>query len=216
MHAALRADLLGGVHAPESKLKFAALCEKYGASVSVIREALSRLAEQGLVEAEPRVGFRVRAVSVEDLRELTAARIEIETLALRRAIEGGGVDWESELIAAHHRLERAPLLTQDEPPRVSDDWEAAHGRFHAALLDGCNNSWLLGITCMLRDASEFYRRWSQLHEPDRDVTAEHRAILEAVLDRDADTAAERLSSHYRHTSDIVERALRPPQVAEPN
>lgn len=212
VHAALRADLLGGVHAPGSKLKFAPLCEQYGASVSVVREALSRLSEQGLVESEPRVGFRVRTVSVEDLRDLTAARVDLESVALRYAIERGKMEWETELVAAHHRLERTPLLTDDAPPRVSDEWERAHSRFHAALLDGCGNGWLLGLAATLRDAAEFYRRWSQLQEPDRDVAAEHRAILEATLDRDADTAVQRLCDHYQHTATIVEHALPEPAV----
>lgn len=207
VHALLRADLLGGVYPPGSKLKSTPLCERYGASVSVIREALSRLAEQSLVVAEPRIGFRVREVSVPDLRDLTSTRIDVETMALRYAIERGTMDWESGLVAAHHRLERTSLLTDDAPPRVSDAWEEAHGRFHAALLEGCDSAWLLGIACTLRDAAEFYRRWSQLQEPGRDVAAEHRAILEATLDRDADAATERLRDHYQHTADIVEHAL---------
>ena len=207
VHALLRADLLGGVHPPGSRLKFAALCERYGASVSVLREALSRLAEQGLVESEPRIGFRVRSVTIADLRDLTATRIDLETMALRSAIERGGMEWESDLVAAHHRLERTPLLTEDAPPRVADDWETAHARFHAALLEGCGSPWLLGLACTLRDAAEFYRRWSQLQEPGRDVAGEHRAILEAVLDRDTDTAVARLRDHYQHTADILERAL---------
>jgi len=207
VHALLRADLLGGVHPPGSRLKFTPLCERYGASVSVVREALSRLSEQGLVVSEPRIGFRVRPVTVEDLRDLTATRIDVEAMALRYAVERGGMDWESELVAAHHRLERTPLLTEDAPPRVSDAWESAHGRFHAALLEGCGSAWLIGIACTLRDAAEFYRRWSQLQEPGRDVAAEHRAILEATLDRDADAAVARLRDHYQHTADILERSL---------
>lgn len=207
VHARLRSDLLGGVHPPGSKLKFAPLCERYGASVSVVREALSRLSEQGLVESEPRIGFRVRTVTVDDLRDLTATRIDIEALALRQAIDRGGMDWESQLVAAHHRLERTPLLTADAPPRVSDDWEAAHAHFHGSLLDGCGSRWLIGIAGTLRDAAELYRRWSQLQEPGRDVAGEHRAIFEATLDRDADAAITHLRHHYQRTADILEQAL---------
>ncbi|WP_068255271.1 GntR family transcriptional regulator [Janibacter corallicola] len=209
VYALMRGDVLAGVYPPGSRLKFMPLCERYGASVSVIREALSRLCEQGLVESEPRIGFRVRAVSVADLRDLTATRIDVEVMALRQAIERGGVDWESAIVAAHHRLERTPLLTVDEPLRVSDDWEEAHSQFHSTLLDGCASEWMLGITRTLRDAAEFYRRWSQLHEPSRDVAAEHRAIVDATIARDADTAAAQLRKHYQCTADIVERALTP-------
>ncbi|MFD4324863.1 GntR family transcriptional regulator [Nocardioides sp. NPDC058538] len=207
VYARLRADVLGGVYAPGERLKSTPLCEAYGASVSVIRETLSRLTEQGLVESEPRIGFRVRQVSVDDLRHLTSARIDIETLTLRYAIEQGDMNWESEVVAAHHRMERTPMLTADAPPRVSDDWEVAHSCFHGALLDGAPNPWLLGIATTLRDAGEFYRRWSQVHEPGRDVAGEHREILEATLARDADRAVRALTQHYQHTADILERAL---------
>lgn len=209
VHDALRADLLGGQYRPGEKLKFAPLCERYGASVSVAREALTRLVEQGLVESEPRIGFRVRSVSLDDLRDLTATRIDVETLALRYAIDRGDLAWEADVLAAHHRLERTPLLTSDSPARVSDDWESTHGCFHATLLAGGRNDWLLGIAQTLRHAAEFYRRWSQIKEPGRDVASEHRGILEATLDRDAELACERLRRHYERTATIVAEALQP-------
>lgn len=207
VHDRLRADVLGGVYAPGSKLKFAMLCERYGASVSVVREALTRLAEQGLVEAEPNVGFHVRTLSVADLLDLTATRIDLETLALRYSIERGDTEWETQLVAAHHRLERTPMLTDDAPVRISDEWERAHTIFHDALLEGCGSPWLLSVAYTLRGAAEFYRRWSQVHEPGRDVAAEHRAITAASLDRDAAEATRLLAAHYQHTADIVEHAL---------
>ncbi|KQY56522.1 GntR family transcriptional regulator [Nocardioides sp. Root140] len=207
VHALLRADVLGGVHQPGERLKFASLCERYGASVSVIREALTRLVEQGLVESEPKIGFKVRSVSIDDLRDLTATRIDIETIALAYAIERGGVDWEADMVGAHHKLERTPMLTTDGPPRISDEWEDAHGRFHIALLDGCGSPRLLDIACSLRDAAEFYRRWSQTRDTGRDVACEHREILEATLARDSETAVERLRQHYQRTAEILETAL---------
>ncbi|NHN54179.1 GntR family transcriptional regulator [Calidifontibacter sp. DB0510] len=207
VHAALRADLITGVHPPGERLKFAPLCERYGASVSVVREALTRLEQQGLVESEPRIGFRVRQVSVEDLDDLTETRIDVETLALRHAIEHGDIDWETALVAAHHRLERTAMLSDDDPPQLRDDWESAHVAFHDALLAGCTRRWLLGMARTLRDAGEFYRRLSQVHEPDRDVAGEHRGLLDAALARDADEATRLLREHYERTAAIVRDAL---------
>ncbi|SDG00649.1 DNA-binding transcriptional regulator, GntR family [Sinosporangium album] len=208
VHALIRADLLAGVHQPGEKLKFSPLCERYGASVSVIREALTHLAGEGLVIAEPRIGFRVRDVSLQDLKDLTATRIDIESLALRYAIERGDVEWESRVVAAHHRLERTPMVSADDPARIAEDWESAHGCFHATLLDGCGSPRLLDIARGLRDAAEFYRRWSQTRDPDRDVAGEHKGILEATLARDTDAAEARLRAHYARTVEILEPALR--------
>ena len=79
----LRADILAGRVIPGQKLAFADLCSRYGVSVGVIREALSRLVEQGLVSSTPQQGFSVAAISRTDLHHLTEARCEIESLALR-------------------------------------------------------------------------------------------------------------------------------------
>lgn len=207
VHARLRADILAGVYTPGERLKFADLCERYAASVSVIRESLTRLTEQSLVSSEPRVGFRVAPLSLDDLRDLTATRSDVEGIALEYSVERGDVEWEARLVAAHHLLERTPLLADDDPPRVSDQWESAHVAFHAALLDGCRSPRLLCMTESLRDAAELYRRWSQPHDRDRDVAGEHRGILEAALARDAGLAVERLRAHFNRTAEILEQSL---------
>lgn len=203
----LRRDILSGAFEPGQKLKFADLGERYGASVSVIREALSRLDEQGLVVAELNLGFRVMPLTLADLDDLTATRIDLETLALREAIARADLEWESELVSVHHRLARTPLLTDDDHPRVSDEWEQAHIGFHRALLAGCARPRLLAVTESLRDAADLYRRWSQIQEPDRDVAGEHLRILEAALDRDVDAAATALAEHYGRTADILRAHL---------
>lgn len=203
MHQRLRADILEGVHLPGSKLKFAELGERYGASVSVIREALTRLVEQRLVTSEPRIGFRVATLSPDDLRDLTDARAAIEGVAVRRAVACGGVEWEAELVAAHHRLDRLPMLAETGPARVSDEWEAAHATFHRAVLAGCGNARLVEITDGLRDCAELYRRWSAARDSEPDVAGEHRRILDAALARDGDAAAEALRDHYERTLAIL-------------
>lgn len=205
VYARLRADILAGRLPPGSRLPFAELCSRYDTSVGVVREGLSRLTEQGLVRAEPQYGYRVTPVSAEDLRHLTEARIGIETLVLRSAIESGDVSWESGALAAHHTLHRTPQQEPDDPQRMSEAWAAAHGAFHAALLNGCPNPRLLGIALALRDSAELYRRWSVPvgHDEDRDVTGEHRQILDAALARDAERATTYLAGHLERTASVL-------------
>ena len=210
VHGQIRADILGGVFAPGQKLKFADLGQRYGASVSAIRECLTRLTEQRLVVAEPMVGFRVMPLTAEDLCDLTDTRIDLEVLALRGAMEHGGVDWESDLVAAHHRLERTPMTAPDAPRTMSDEWEQAHTSFHAALLAGCRRPRLLAMTESLRDATALYRRWAVQREPKRDGIDEHRAILEAALAGDVDAATEALRAHYATTAEILSEGLSSP------
>ncbi|WP_210603791.1 GntR family transcriptional regulator [Brevibacterium oceani] len=204
-YESIRSDILAGRHQPGARLKFSALCERYDAGVGVVREALSRLAEQGLVNSQPHLGFQVVSLSADDLCELTDARIEIEGMVLRHSIEEGDVGWESGVISAHHRLERTCQYDQDDPARVSDAWSEAHREFHLALLGGCRNSRLRAVAASLRDSAELYQLWSQQvsRHPQRDVQAEHRGLLNLAIDRDVEKAVSALTEHISRTTEIL-------------
>lgn len=204
VYQALRADILAGRIAPGSRLGFAALVDRYDCSVGAIREALQRLGEQELVVAEPKRGFRVVEISPEDLSDLTEARCEIEVLALRYAVDCGDLEWESKVVAAHHRMERTPMYAPADPDRFNDDWVLAHAGFHQALLAGCPNRRILATAGALRDSAELYRQWSApRHDRKRDIAAEHRAILDAAVRRDAGLACELLTAHIQRTTDAL-------------
>ncbi|MGK5533751.1 GntR family transcriptional regulator [Streptomyces sp. URMC 129] len=208
----LRTDILNGTWAPGARLRFAELRERYQCSTGVVREALPRLVGEGLVTAEPQLGFRVMTVSAEDLRHLTEARILMETLVLRRSVEEGDLVWETRLVAAHHLLASLPSRAEDGTP--SPRWLAAHSAFHAALTEACGNVRMRAVAGSLRDAAEVYRCWTASAEGThtRDVAAEHRRILEAALRRDADAAVAALTEHIQLTTDIL---LRSQQRAAP-
>lgn len=204
VYKALRADILGGRQEPGSRLPFADLSARYEASMGVVREALTRLQGEGLVESEPQFGFTVVSVSAENLRHLTEARCAIESLVLRSSIEHGDLAWESAVLAAHHRLDRTPQMEADDPKRLSDNWAAAHASFHLALLAGCPNPVLLGTAISFRDSAELYQRLSVPQDvTHRNIPAEHRAIMDAALAHDADAAADLLIRHIQRTTDIL-------------
>lgn len=198
----LRSDILAGRLQPGQRLPFSDLGRRYSASVGVLREGLSRLAEQGLVEAEPRHGFRVTPVSTDDLQDLTTARVTVESIALAASIEHGDIQWESHLIAVHHVLERTDEVSPDDPHRLTEEWASAHGAFHATLLAACPNRHLRQIAEALRSEAELYRRWSRQFgaEDDRDVSAEHRLMLDAALKHDVAGAVGLLTAHIGRTA----------------
>lgn len=203
-YEAVRADLLACRIHPGSRLKIQELCARFSVGLGAIREALSRLTSEGLVVAEPQRGFRAAPISVADLRDLTMVRIQIEGLCLRRAIAVGTVDWEARLVAAFHRLSRTPERAAADPVRADDDWAAAHAAFHLALVEGGDSPWLLRLHSQLYAQSERYRRLSiPLDTAARDVGAEHQAILEVVLAREADRAVELLTRHLAATTAIL-------------
>jgi DNA-binding GntR family transcriptional regulator len=191
----LRGELLNGGLRPGQKLKLVELTGRFGVSQSVIREALTRLTEQDLLIASPQRGFRVRDLSVEDIAELTETRIQVESIALRLALERGDLQWETEVLAAHHRLERTPVTRDDGT--VSEDWSTSHRDFHQALLNGCGNRRLESVANSLRDSAELYRRWYWVLTDDhqRDLAREHRQLRELALARDAGQAIAVLTEH---------------------
>ncbi|WP_280390487.1 GntR family transcriptional regulator [Nocardia brasiliensis] len=205
IHQALRADILGGRLVPGERLKFPDLAERYQVSVGATREVLTRLVAEGLVVAKPHQGYQVRPLSHQDLAELTQARAEIESLVLRLSVTEGDMRWEADAVAAHHLLERAPYRDPADPDRLTDEWARAHAAFHHALLTGCSNRRLLDTAQSLRQEAELYRQWSVSlgDEPDRDVGAEHRALLDAALARDADHAQDLLRDHITHTTRLL-------------
>ncbi len=202
----LRGDILSGQHAPGMKLHSATLCQRYGASSGVLREALPRLAGEGLVITEAQRGYRVATVSVDDLQQLTEARVLVETETLRQSIAHGDLAFESRLIAAHHTLSRIDPIAADGS--IREEWLAAHSEFHSALLAGSPNLRLQAIASSLRDATEVYRCWSTKigDGPGRDVAGEHLRILDATVARDADGAVAELTAHIEYSSQILIRA----------
>jgi GntR family transcriptional regulator, carbon starvation induced regulator len=198
----LRQDLLCGALRPEERLRIQALSERYGIGATAIREALSRLVPDGLVASEDQRGFFVAPVSRDDLVDLTQTRIEVEKMALRLAVERGDVEWESQLLSAFHRLSRAEPPTSPERAMA---WAQSHQQFHEALIAGCRSPWTLRLCRLLHEKSERYRNLSaqRTRTGDRDIAAEHRALMEAAMARDANAACALLAEHFWETTNII-------------
>jgi DNA-binding GntR family transcriptional regulator len=210
----LRSDLLNGVLHPGQKLKMVELTERFGVSQSVVREALTRLTEQGLLVATPQRGFRVRDLSIEDIAELTETRIQVESVAMRLAVERGDLQWETGILAAHHRLDRTPVTRDDGT--VSEDWTVQHRDFHQSLLTGCGNRRLESVASSLRDSAELYRRWYWVLTDDhqRDLAWEHQQLKDLALARDADRAIEVLTEHIDRAPSLLIAYAREHGVAD--
>ena len=188
---------------PNESLKFDALRLWFGASFTTLREALTSLAAEGLVVSEEQRGYKVAPVTIEDLLDLTHARILIEVDLMRRSIQNGDDDWEIRVISCLHRLakieERAP-----ENYVSNAEWKSAHRDFHEALVSACGSPTLLAFRSSLFERAERYRNLSALCRPrPRDKAGEHRALMQAAISRNSDQACLLISSHIQTTSDNV-------------
>jgi len=205
VYDALRTDILTGRRLPSSRLQVNDVAVEHGVSLGVVREAVTRLASEDLVEAAPQRGFRVRPLSIDHMHDLTRVRVELEALAVRESVARGDVSWEADLVAAHHRLAVTPMYGEDG--LGNPDWPAAHAAFHAALAGGAASPILERLRRQLYDASELYRHWSRSlpdHPAGRHVDEEHKAICEAALARDADRAVALLTAHLEATARDLE------------
>lgn len=209
----LRRDIINGVFAPGQPLRLELLKQRYGLSFSPLREALNRLQAERLVDSGR--GFSVAPLSVEEMWDVTETRILIECQALRRSIENGDDHWETAIVAAFHALDLQVRRTRmSGRPRNEDDeaaLESRHHDFHHALIAGCRSRRLLDLADQLYVETERYRRPTLTGDTNsavaRDVPEEHRQIMQAVLARHTDVAADLLASHYRKTSETVEAML---------
>lgn len=204
----IRADILTCVHLPGSKLNIAALAGELEVSLGAVREALSMLQSEALVRSEPQRGYTVSPVSTKELDDITEARIAIEALCLESSMTRGDLSWETDVVAAWHRLSRLSETEAGKNHHLNEAWATAHSDFHASLVSAGGNDWLLRMRATLYEQSERYRRMSvPLARESRDVAAEHKAIFDAVMRRDAAGAGAALATHLRKTAEIVKTSV---------
>lgn len=189
--ASLRRDIAFGTLLPDQKLKIEDLRRRYGGSNHSMRETLRLLSAEGMVEATAQRGFRVTSATEDDLRDIQLVRIEIERIALARAIAHGDVAWEGRVIAAHHALRKAETVVADAPDDLTAlQWDEACHAFAYALIEACDSKRLIDLHRKFFDQSRRFRL-AQMREGKLDWTARQRrqkALLDAVLERDVDAA----------------------------
>lgn len=190
----LRADVVLGRLSPGRKLGLDGLRQSYGAGVGTLREALNRLASEGLVVAEGQRGFRVAPASIEEFREVADLRLLLECHAIRDAFAAGDLDWEGRVVGAHHKLaalERRLLAGEAADAAL---WKRYDREFHGALIVACGSAVLLETYA---DAYDRFLRYQMVAVVFRGAiaAAQHAELLDCALSRDADRACRVLQAH---------------------
>ncbi|GIX14570.1 MAG: GntR family transcriptional regulator [Paracoccaceae bacterium] len=204
IYAELRGAILDGTLAPGVRLNVRELSARFDTGLSPVREALNRLAMEGFAAHADNRGFVVSPVSVPELEDLTQARCWVNELGLRRSIALGDAGWEKAVLVACHRLSRTPRERTDGATGPNPAWNAAHKAFHQALVSACGSEWLIDTCSQPFDSAERYRSLARLAGVSRsDPRDEHKEIMTAALDRDADRAAALLTEHFQRTAHLV-------------
>lgn len=210
----LKADIVWGRLEPDLPLRSDELRETYQIGISPLREALTRLAGDGLAIRLAQRGFKVASLDIDQVVDVARTRILVEGEALRASVELGDLQWETEIAAATHALSR--ILSEGTLRPESEAWAVPHRRFHMALIAGCESEQLLRIAANLFDHAERHRllgeRWRVGFEASgaisgRNRLLEHEKLAKATLDRDAESAVELLGRHHMLTARSVVHAL---------
>lgn len=201
--------IVSGRLPPGLKLKPDDLREDLQLGTSPIREALLRLASEGLVGMHGQRGFYVPQVTEEDLLDIAMVRTRLSVWALEMAIEKGDSDWEALIVAAFHKMQFLMKRVIDDPQAHFEEWEKLNAAFHRALESACGSPLLLRFLQIAYARSERYRRHF-VRYPDLLPKAqeEHKEIMDAVLARDTIRATKALRTHVQSGIDVVLAAMR--------
>jgi len=190
----LREEILAGSLQPGDRIHLEGTAARFDMSPIPIREALRMLASEGLVLPLPQRGYRVTAATVDDLDDTYRLRLMLDPMAVRLAVANFDEDDRVHLRECFGKLVES--YKRDEWP----SHRVHHRNFHFALYSKCGSPWLLRFVSMLWENSDRYQRLSRAGRgsPTQRLE-EHRGIMHAALDGDAEEAAQRMEDHLRLT-----------------
>jgi GntR family transcriptional regulator, carbon starvation induced regulator len=199
----IKNSLINGDLKPGEKLKIDVLKEKYDTGHTPIREALTSLVKDGLVERIEQKGFVASNVSMKHFNEVLKTRIWIEEIAIKKSMENkdGLEQWEENLILLNHRLSKKDW-TEKYNPENDDSWEMIHKKFHISLISRSGSDYLTKFCEQLYDQNLRFRFLLIKNKKNylaRNVNKEHQDILNAVISRDIVSAQKNLVKHYKVT-----------------
>src|SRR5919107_1859126 len=196
VHRRLKEEIELGELAPGAPLSELSLVERTGASRTPVREALRRLAAEGLVDLTPRLGARVSRVSLQSVRDLFEFRQLLEPAAIRQATEAAASDPARRRTFTAMRGEFARIQKRAPSQARARDFYELADRFDWAVVDATRNEHLRRAIADLRPHTARLRNLSHVDARRVDVSVvEHLVICDALLRGDADEAADRTAEH---------------------
>lgn len=190
VYESLRDAIISQTLKPGERLMETDLAEELGVSRTPVREAIRKLELEGYVVMIPRKGAYVAGLSIKDINEVFEIRGSLEALAAAlaatRATQGEIDEMERHLLLEAHHWETSDLIKTIE----------VDTRFHELIYKAARNSRLLNMIREIREQVQRFRTTS-LGVPGRMKFAisEHRRIVEAIADRDPETARKAAHDH---------------------
>lgn len=194
-YARIRQAILDGTYEPGAALVESAVAKWCGLSRTPVREALTRLEQDGLVARTDR-GMIVRERTPEEILDIYEVRIGLETVAARIAAERATA-------LDRVRLERLCRLAEEADPTNGDELAECNRKFHHGVVRASHNQSLIDVLDRLNmhlmrypaTALQYPGRWEK-------ALVEHRSLVEAIAAGDPDRAAGLASHHFTTARDI--------------
>jgi DNA-binding GntR family transcriptional regulator len=201
-HSRLREMIFSGALQAGQALRQEKIARQLGVSRLPIREALNRLATEGLVELKPRRGFYVASMNVEEIEDIFEMRAMLEGRAGQLATER----MTTEDADAVDRLVGALDIVVDTNADFNR-YAKLNEQFHERLYKSCNRKHLRRQISMLRDAvAPLIRILAGVSGELQRAQEEHRQLAQYFRRRDASRVAELCSRHCAYTgSALIER-----------
>lgn len=196
---AMRDAILRGDLAPGEHLKEKDLCDKFQVSRGLLREAVQKLAGEGMLVSVPHKGLQVWAPDRRAAQELYSVRGVLEGLVAAEFARNAPEAARAELFAIFETIRALPETS------TAQDLVEAKNRFYRCLLDGCGNRVAAQTFTQLNNRIVMLRRLT-LSQPGRlpRMIAEIDAIVSAIRDRDPETARRMTEEHVRLAAAVVD------------
>ena len=193
----LRDDILAGRLQPGSRLVECDLTARFAVSRGPVREALRRLSADGLIEHWPHRGAVVRRLTEREISELFLIRIEMEALAARLAAGTHAPERRARFVASIQ-----PIYADE--PRSPCDYLKENAAFHDAVMALADNLELRSLAARLHLPLIMAQVGDVLRPAVLKASVhEHRAIAQAILDRDPSAASARMRAHLERAAALA-------------
>ena len=187
---------------PGVKISDKDVAQAMGISRTPVREALNRLAEQGLVESRPNRGFTVKAFSRKEVRDHYMLRESLESLAVK--LTTGHLN-QPRIRAFRDLLKTYPSLMKSQDLARFND---ADERFHDLIALYSGNSVLYETLQNLQGKIRIIRRYDHIRSTSfRETLEEHRQILDWMIKGQAAKAEKAMSKHILNSMKVVMKIL---------
>ena len=190
----IREDILSGRYQADEELKEKNIGEEMGVSRTPVREALRQLELEGLVYIIPNKGAFVEGVTLKDIKDI---------YEIRALLEGLCAGWAAKNITKEQMEEMEETIFLSEFHFSKENWDQIlelDNRFHELVYEACASK---ELTRVLRDYHHYLQRIRKItlgqKERARASIDEHRAIADAIKERDSEAAEKSAKIHIRNT-----------------